>query len=93
MKTNFYLAINSRGTVRVSNNKKPLLAVDEVAVHIQLEIPNAAFVRPQFTASLQVREESVTPVEITVEQVEGIREAIETGTGMHVTMSIAQEPK
>lgn len=55
MKTIQWLVINKKG-IRQVRSTKPNLGWDEIAVKINLEIPDQMFVRPSIEAKLEIKD-------------------------------------
>jgi len=55
MKTRFYVAVGARGAARLTKGK-PRMRAGEVAVAINLEIPDSAFRSPFVEANIEVPE-------------------------------------
>lgn len=89
MKTQFYLTVNKSGSVKTYKNP-PALAWDEVAILLNLELPNRLFQKPQLQASIVVDEKDVEPTIINVDTQNNIREAIETASGLEVRLSFGE---
>lgn len=89
MKTQFYLTVNNRGTVKATKNR-PNLGFDEVAVEMNLTLPNALFTKPQLVASIVVPDSAAAPKEVSVETADNIRDAIESVAGMEVRLEIVR---
>jgi hypothetical protein len=87
MKTSCYLKINESGSISVSKGK-PDLNFDQVAVHLQIELPDILFKKPQITATLKVDEGDATPLIINAETSNNVKDAIETVTGIKVLLKV-----
>lgn len=87
MKTTFYLTVNRRGSVKTTKNR-PGTDWDEVAVQMNLTLPDALFQKPQIQAFIEVKDAQIAPVEISAETRDNIREAIESVSGMEVRLEI-----
>ena len=87
MKTQFYLVVNSSGSVSAKKNR-PNLAWNEIAILMDLQLPNQLFQKPQLQGSILVEEKDVTPTQIDIETQNNIREAIESAAGMEVRLTI-----
>ncbi len=87
MKTQFYLVVNSNGTVKALKNR-PGLNWNEVSIFVNLELPNQLFQKPQLSAQIKVDESQVTPLEIDVETQNNIRDAIEAAAGVEVILKL-----
>lgn len=73
------------GTVRLTK-KKPACARDEVALKLNLSIPDSLFVTPTLEASIDVPE-SQAPREITAEVCENISEVLHQQLGLRIQLS------
>ncbi len=72
---------------------KPDLKWDEVAIYIDVELPEALFVRPTLQATVVVKDEAVTPQVLTPDVVVNTAEAIERATGMKVELRVVPPPE
>ena len=98
MRKKLYLAVNSRGSAKVTQ-KRPALNYDEIEIGLELNIPDALFDKPRLNAVVMVPKEAVCAPDIEVNIADNIAEAVKTATGMevHITMvrpesdSITQE--
>ncbi|MEO6522223.1 MAG: hypothetical protein ABIN91_11135 [Mucilaginibacter sp.] len=89
MKTKFYLKVNSNGSVNTTKSR-PDLRFDEVAILVNVELPDLLFQKPQITATIAVSDENITPFTIDAITVDNVKDAIETATGIQVKLSIEQ---
>ena len=87
MKTQFYLTVNRRGSVKTTKNR-PGLDWDEVAIQMNLTLPDMLFQKPQLQATIVVPDEAAAPKEVDVETADNIRDAIEEAVGMEVRLEI-----
>lgn len=87
MKTNFYLIVNQRGSVRVANKQKPALRADEICIASGLAIPDSLFVKPQLSASIIVEDKDAKPFQITADTANNIKDAIEVAAGVRVELT------
>lgn len=83
MKTSFYLKVNSRGGITTAKNR-PGLDWDEVAISVNMEIPDMLFKKPQLNAPIVVPEIAAVPKEIDAEMCDNIQSAIETAVGLQL---------
>ena len=88
MKTNSWLIINKRGIVGVRKNKPPL-GWDEIAVRINLEVPNQLFERPQVEATLKI--ENIPNNSYSPELLVNTADLIEQQTGSKVIFEVIGE--
>lgn len=97
MRTNLYLIVNSRGTARVVKRKYtyspklPALKEDEVAVALEVSLPESLFKKPQLQATVNVPEEAVRPNVIDAEVVDNIKEAIRSVTGVEMSITVQNQ--
>ena len=87
MKTQFYLVVNRSGSVKTYKNR-PGLNWDEVAVQMNLALPDALFQKPQIQAFIEVKDDKLSPLLIDAETSDNIRDAIEAVSGMEVRLEI-----
>lgn len=90
MKVAFWVIVNSSGSVH-TRKTKPDLSYNEVAVQINLTLPDGLFDKPQLKADLVVKEDQVTtyPVDATVTQ--DIKDAVKQATGMDLSIRIVEQ--
>ena len=62
----------------------------EVAVRLEMSLPEILFARPQLQALLTVKDDAVTPHTITPEVLISTKELIERGTGMSVELKVVK---
>ena len=87
MKKKLYLAVNSRGTARVTKTR-PALNYDELEIGLELNIPDVLFQKPRMEAVVTVPAEAIRPVDIEVNIADNIAEAVKAATGMPVQITI-----
>jgi hypothetical protein len=87
MNVPFYLVISAGGTVRAVKNA-PGLRWDEVAIHMELEVPNAMFHRPLIEGKIIIDENAIAPREISPQVLINTAAEIERQTGMKVELKI-----
>jgi hypothetical protein len=87
MKTQFFLVVNDGGSVRTTKGR-PDLKWNEIAIHLNLQLPQQLFQKPQIQASITVDESKVAPTLIDVETANNVKEAIEAATGMEVKLEV-----
>lgn len=90
MRTQFYLVVNSNGSVKAVKNR-PGLNWNEVSILMNLELPGQLFQKPQLSAQIKVDESQVSPMEIDVETQNNIREAIESAAGLEVRLELVSQ--
>jgi len=99
MKVTCYLVIQGKkaryqswreaGNIKVTK-KKPSTAGDEIAVRLQLEIPDSLFEKPSLNVNLKIPDSVQVGGEITPEMTDNIAEIIQAQTGLSVTVSAAE---
>lgn len=72
--------------------ENPALDASEVAVKVTLELPDAAFEKPAFSAKIVVPKEAVSSPVIEASVVDNVQEMIRQGTGFDVKLEVV-EPK
>lgn len=87
MKKKLFLAVNSRGTGRVTKTR-PQLNYDEIEIGLELNIPDALFDKPRLEAIVIVPPEAIQPTNIEVHVADNIAEAVKAATGMPVQITI-----
>ena len=93
MKVNFYLIVNDKGTTKTCKNK-PGLNWNEVAIAVNMELPNTLFQKPQLSAKIVVPDEAAVQQAIEATTADNVRQAIEQVTGMKVKIEVGiKEPQ
>ena len=87
MRAECWLAVSESGSIRLRMNK-PDIENNEVAVKVNIDIPDEMFHQPHVEANISVDEESYTGNPITQEEINTIAEEIEHATGLHMNISI-----
>lgn len=90
MKIQFYLVVNSNGTVKVVKNK-PALQWNEISIKQNLELPNALFQKPHLEATVKIPDDAAMPNQIDADVIENAKEAIEQATGLEVRLSVISD--
>jgi hypothetical protein len=102
MKTERYLIISSKESnwtegeyicngFRVTKTK-PSLRANEVAIKIELDVPDMLFQRPQLSAKIKVSEDRVSAPVIDATVIDNIQETIKQQHGIDLTIALV-EPK
>lgn len=84
MKVNFWLITKSNGSIRTVKNR-PSMDWDEVAIKVNLDIPNEMFQRPTLSASIKI--DHAPKLEIEAETVNNIQEVLKH-EGIDVKLTI-----
>ena len=73
MELNKYLCISSNGSVRITANK-PRLAVNEIAMLLNIDVPDQLFDRPLLVADIKIDEDVAMEELISSETVNNAKE-------------------
>ena len=71
--------------------KKPALAANEVAVRVELDLPDAVFSKPAFEATIKVPESAVSKPVINAEVIDNVENIIQQTTGFTVKLVAVTE--
>lgn len=88
MKVKQWLAINKKGITKVRKTK-PDLSWDEIAIQIELDIPDELFKRPVISARIEVKD--VPLAEYDPEIIINTKELIEQQTGAKIEFTVVHE--
>lgn len=83
MKIQNYLIVKSNGSVRVTKNK-PALDFSEIAIHLNINVPDSLFKKPQLSATIDIQESQITPQVITAEIADNIRDLVQQNLGIEL---------
>ncbi len=78
-----------KGNAKLSA-KAPSLKAHEIAVKLNLDIPDELFMKPALEADIIIPKESVVAGKIDAEIVEDIKKTVEDGLGIHMHVSLIQ---
>ncbi len=87
MKIEKWLIINSKGAANLKVNK-PRLASNEIAMQINIEVPDALFNKPVLVASIKVDDSAAASSLIESVVYDNVQEIIEETTGLNFDISI-----
>lgn len=87
MKLTKWLVVNHKGSARLTA-RKPKLSSNEVAIQLQLEVPDAIFKKPTFSVVVQLADG--TSPDLTKVDVHAMQEAIEGVTGFNVRVMLPE---
>lgn len=87
-----YLIINHRGNVRLAQ-REPTMSGNEIALRLELELPNELFKRPTLQAYMKVPSEAVPRTKITAAITDNVQKIIKEATGLNMVVSIVEQPK
>lgn len=99
MRTNCYIIVagNRRhswvepGAIRLTKNKPPRLAGNEIAVKLSLDIPDGLFLKPTLEASVSIPDSAALGTVITAEVQDNIAQIIKEQTGFNVCVSAPEQ--
>lgn len=86
-----WLIVNERGTARIVG-QRPKMNADEVAIFLEIELPNALFSKPQLTATLKIPAAAVPSSTINADVIDNVEHAIKTATGLEMRVSVVDPP-
>ena len=89
MKKDFYLVVSNRGAMRVVKNT-PGLDWNEVAIKMNLEIPDEVFNRPQLSATVKIPDGIVKTKVVEAEIIDNIQEVIKQCEGVNINLTIVE---
>lgn len=87
MKTNFWLRVNSRGSIN-TNKTQPKVNADEVAIYMTIDLPDMLFKKPMLQAKVTIPAEVVPKPEINAQVMDNVAQAIKTATGLEMSVTI-----
>lgn len=87
MKTEFWLIVNSGGSVHVRKTR-PALDANEVSVKLNLSLPDALFQRPQLQADVSIDPDQVQTYPMETAIVQNIKDAVKQATGMDLAITV-----
>lgn len=90
MKTNGWLTINNRGSMKLTKNQ-PGLDWNEVSVKIEVDLPSELFSRPRLQASIKIPNDAVGPDVINSTVIANCKDAIKSVTGLEMKISVIKE--
>lgn len=80
------------GPVRVRIAKRPpSLDADEIAIKMEIRLPDALFKKPHLEAKIEVPNEAAKVEAITAITADNVRDAIVEATGLELSISVKQE--
>lgn len=87
MTTHFFLVVSRKGAERMTQTL-PKLHPGEIAIRINLDVPNALFQAPQIQAAITIPESAVPTEAISAEMRDNVKELIQQATGLEVRLLI-----
>ena len=89
MKLKKWLTAGANGSCRLTANK-PSLGWDEIAIALEIDLPDALFKRPRLEAKITVPEEAAVTGTIESVVADNVQEAIEQATGLTFSVAVVQ---
>lgn len=86
-----WLTVSSNGGAKLSTNK-PRMNVNEVAILLTLDIPQALFDRPRLEAKLKIPKEAVPSSVIATDVIDNVEKLIKQKTGLDLKISVSEPP-
>lgn len=91
MKTGFWLLITKSGSIRTVKNR-PGLKWNEVAIYVELDVPNELFQRPTMSAKIIIDKENAPKLEIEAQTVHDMTEILKR-EGYDINLQIVDPPE
>jgi hypothetical protein len=85
MKTKGFLIVGKNGSLRAVKSMRSDLGPDEIAVALDVVIPDTAF-KPTITAEIKIDEKDVTPLLIKAGKLNAISERLTNELGLKVVL-------
>lgn len=92
MKVKKWLTVNNNGVCRLTKGK-PGLEWNEVAILLEVNLPDALFNKPRLEAKITVPDEAAVSGIIESAVTENVKEAIEQVTGLTFSVNVVQPDK
>jgi len=89
MHTSFWAVVSRNGSI-TTRKTRPSVRMDEVAIKIDLEIPNALFEKPLLSAKVKIPSDAVSQPEITAEIQDNVKNLIESATGLNIDLRVVE---
>lgn len=86
-----YLIINNRGSVQL-RERTFSLKHNEVAIKLEMDIPDALFTKPTLVATMTIPEEAVPQSQIDTKVTDNIEKIIKDATGLTMNISVVEHP-
>lgn len=88
-----YIVVKPKGHYGLSArlaSRTPALSKDEVAIKLDIRVPDALFKRPQIQAKVVIPEDAVTAPVLNATVLDNVREALQQQTGLDVSVSLVE---
>ena len=86
-----WLELKQPRIMSAKNNRTPALKEGEVAIRLNISLPEALFEQPSFKATIEVPAESVTGPLVDAETINNITELVAQSTGLTLTLEVPDE--
>jgi len=86
MKLKRFLVVKRNGSTKISVNK-PRLATDEIAMELNVEIPDQLFLKPTLVANITVDEKLATQELISAEVIDNAKQLISDSLGLTLNVT------
>jgi len=90
MKVIKWVTIGSGGATRLTTSK-PKTSPFEISMLLEINIPDEIFLRPHLEAKIDIPQDAVGPQTITTEVVENMQDAIQSATGLTLSINVVKE--
>lgn len=90
MKTKGYLIVGKRGSLKAVKSLRSDIGFDEVAIALDLEIPDEAF-KPIIEAHIKIDKKDISPLLIDTGELSGLSEKLSHEIGLNVRLTKVDE--
>jgi hypothetical protein len=93
VKGEFYLVIRRKNYNSLSgriSTRTPDLEAGEVAIKLNVEVPETLFKKPQLQATVVIPQSSVSPPVIDATVLDNVKEILEQQTGLAITLNLVE---
>lgn len=92
MKVRKFLVVSKNGTAKITANK-PKLATNEIAIQLNINIPDQLFTKPTLVADINVDEKLATQELISAEVIDNAKQLLSEALGLELRISVVEEDK
>ena len=90
MKLEKYLVIGSNGTTKITANK-PSLKVNEIAIQLNIDVPDQLFKKPMLVADINVDENLSSQEIISTEVIDNAKELVSNALGLELRIKTVEQ--
>ena len=90
MKVKKYLAVKKNGQTRIVANK-PSLMPNEIAIQLNIEVPDQLFTKPTLVADITIDESVAMEELISTEVIDNAKQIISDGLGLEIHVRTVEE--